>query len=210
MDDNTHLKRKFFNIIIFNVFVCIILICNGCNKKTTSNDKLDILEQANQKQIEYQNQFGIKTNELVFAHDIFVALVRNDVTNFTQKYTDNGAYQTVSKEWIQSEFTTSLWKFFIDTHVLNDYDRGTFDCKHYSFGSYYLGNELHRNSKDHIDGASLAIGVIYYFPDNKNGETHAINVFILKDKSIVFFEPQTQQIVNLSLVERQSIYRIQF
>jgi hypothetical protein len=202
----------FFRLIILFTLMLMFASCKpNVNKTTDVGDTMfDLIEKSNQRQFEYQKQFGGRTNELVFPRDIFVAFVRQDVTNFNRFHADNPAYQKVSREWINKEFTPNLWRFFVDTHVLQEYDLGTFDCKHYSFGAYYYGNDLHRNEKTHINGASLAIGIIYYVPDNHGGEAHAINALILEDKSVVFYEPQNQSIVSLSLSERNSIYCIQF
>ena len=154
--------------------------------------------------------FGVHTNELLFARDIYSAMSRAGMTNLSKCKIDHQAYAPVQESWLKSEYFLGLQKFYYDNKVpSNWYSKGTFDCGDYADGASWYARAAHRNLPGHLGKTSIAIGVVFYMPYGQEG-THAINVAVMPDKSVIFFEPQTRLVVSLYAMEAASIYWCRF
>lgn len=194
------------------------MIFAGC-KKSEQNSKLDAETQESFKrlgelskivdQIEKDKQkFVSNTNDVIFSSNIVYSFSKIGVTNFLRINNTHPVYQLVDKRELNS-YLMGLKKFYFDNNVLNWYSNGAFDCGDYAFGANWYAKAWHRNSKTRISGTSIAVGTVFYL-QTQTGIYHAINAIILKDRSILFIEPQDQSEIALSRAEIQSINYIQF
>lgn len=81
-----------------------------------------------------------------------------------------------------------------------------FDCNH--FAAYYVSlaqiKFYRANWHSSTKANTLAVGVIWYVPDNSTG-SHAI-VAVLTEKNLRYLEPQSGKYVSLSKAEEASIF----
>lgn len=210
------------NVIIISTIVAIVLTAivaiTGCKKeeKTSNLDKetqesVARLEElsAMMNQIEKdKKQFESQKENVIFVGDIPRIFAPIGVTNFLRMNNNHPVYQLVDKKELNT-YLLGLRAFYFDNRVLDWYSKGVFDCGDYAMGATWYAKAWHRNTKTRINGASIAVGTIFYKQD-ATGIYHAINAVILKDRSVVFFEPQIQNEISLSKAEIQSINYVQF
>lgn len=132
--------------------------------------------------------------------DVVNALWRLGITNSVHSLADD-VYLGVERSWLLDDFSMRLKKRLWDLNLAglaND----RFDCDDFSDGAAFFAQ---------VDGrvelkaaAGLAFGVLYYHRENPAGR-HAINFSVLRDGSVLFYEPQTQQPVTLTANERSSV-----
>jgi hypothetical protein len=212
------LTKNKLGLVAFAVVVLIVTITIvGCKKSTSSSidtdaqegfKKLEQIEHLMKQMDAEKKRYASRTNEVITLQDIVYPLSKVGVTNFLHLNNNHPAYQLVDQSQL-STYLTGLRKFYFDNKVLDWYSKGVFDCGDYAMGATWYAKSWHRNLKDKVDGTSIAIGTVFYKQD-ESGQYHAINAAILKDRSVVFFEPQVQNTVNLSKSEIQSIYYVQF
>ena len=210
------------HITIISIFVAIVLTAivaiTGCKKeeKTSNLDKetqesfarLEKLS-AMMDQIEKdKKQFDSQKENVIFAGDIPHSFALIGVTNFLRMNNNHPVYQLFDKKDLNT-YLIGLRAFYFDNKVLDWYSKGVFDCGDYAMGANWYAKAWHRNTKTKINGTSVAVGTIFYMQE-ETGIYHAINAIILKDRSILFFEPQSQNEVHLTSKEIQSINYIQF
>ena len=66
-----------------------------------------------------------------------------------------------------------------------------------------------------MESEGLAVGEVWYYKqvETENGvvpSNHAINILFFGPKNFVFIEPQSSNIIELTIVEQQSIYFMRF
>lgn len=213
------MKKNVIIISILVVFVLTLIISvSGC-KKEEKNTNLDKEAQerfarlenltAMVEQIEKdKKQFELQKENVVFAGDIPHVFASIGVTNFLRMNNNHPVYQLVDKQDLNT-YLMGLRAFYFENRVLDWYSKGVFDCGDYAMGANWYAKAWHRNTKTKINGASIAVGTIFYKQDS-TGIYHAINAVILKDRSVFFFEPQIQDEISLSKKEIQSVNYIQF
>lgn len=210
------------NVIIISTIVVFILTLiisfSGCNKEEKSSNldketqesfaRLEKLS-AMMNQIEKdKKQFDSQKENVIFVGDIPLIFAPIGVTNFLTMNNNHPVYQLVDKNDLNT-YLMGLRAFYFDNKVLDWYSKGVFDCGDYAMGATWYAKAWHRNTKTRINGASIAVGTIFYKQDS-TGIYHAINAVILKDRSVLFFEPQIQNEISLSKAEIQSINYVQF
>jgi hypothetical protein len=191
-------------VLVFLLF--LIGLVGGCSKQTPPKDELaEMIESV--KKIEDQRK-SLGTN-LVSKSGIYKALRSVGITNLLSSHFSHFSYEYVKFEDID-DIGFDLRSFLFEKNVFV-YDAGRFNCEDYSRATTLISRIFHKNDKTALSGASYAVGIIYYKPENilYNDEFHAMNVFVLKD-NVVFFEPQKQEIRQLSEKERNSVYWFEF
>jgi len=214
------MNKKLLSIIggVFGVFLITIALISGC-KKEDNNNNLDQETKDSFKQLERisafvekiesdKKAFAAHSNNVIFAGDIPLPFAKIGVTNFLRMNNNHSVYQLFDKAELSS-YLMGVRKLYFDNKVLDWYSKGVFDCGDYAMGANWYAKTWHRNSKNKINGASIAVGTIFYRQDS-SGIYHAINAIILKDRSIIFIEPQDQSEIKLSKAEIQSINYISF
>ncbi len=209
---------KLISIVAASLLLFTIGIIAGC-KKEESSSNLDkqtqesfkelekMMELSNQREKE-KKQFESQKNNIIFVEEIPRVFAPIGVTNFLRMNNNHPVYQLVDKKDLNT-YLIGLRGFYLDNKVLDWYSKGVFDCGDYAMGATWYAKAWHRNTKTRIDGASIAVGTIFYKQDS-TGIYHAINAVILKDRSVLFFEPQIQNEISLSKAEIQSINYVQF
>lgn len=84
--------------------------------------------------------------------------------------------------------------------------REDLDCDDFSKLFWSLCQACHRVSKTGIEG--ISVGMCIY--TTKNGGGHAINTAVVENKEIVFIEPQTGEVLELTKGEIDSIRLVLF
>lgn len=112
-------------------------------------------------------------------------------------------YVTPVRGWLEHAFSYSFERNLSALGLL-EWAPEVWDCDKFArlawvFASVDLAKTAGRPN------AGLAFGVFCYTIFN-NGGGHAINFAITEEKELVFYEPQTRKIVNLSNEEAQSCF----
>lgn len=129
---------------------------------------------------------------------------RSDLVAALPGFMGDGPYALVKADALPS---------FYDSYRRDLFDRGVtkwderFDCNHFaSFYvakaqvEYYLAN-FHASTP----AQTLALAEVWYVPGRSPGKGHAI-VAALTDRGLLFVEPQTGGVVNLTQAERASVF----
>jgi hypothetical protein len=129
--------------------------------------------------------------------------ITNNVITMKDPILVDETYAVPTIQWIKSHYTEQLKQFLFD-YQLNKYYSVENDCDDFSIYAVTIGHIMHRYAVNKPKRSTLAIGEFHYLHNFTTG--HAINFFIaLNDKKqivLVFYEPQTQRIVELN---RESI-----
>jgi hypothetical protein len=146
----------------------------------------------------------------------------NTVTNFTltsnqvaQVMYDNGCvdyrysirdakYSLPTRDYISGPFSDSLRSFLFQLNS-NQWKTDQNDCDDFSIAALFLMSFLHHNTVNKVTSTGIAFGEFHYIRDI--GGAHAINVAIVRESDklkLVFYEPQTYSIVDLSKQEIES------
>jgi hypothetical protein len=114
-------------------------------------------------------------------------------------------YSYPSLSFIQGQFSEGLRSFFWSLSSGAWTPEGN-DCDDFALGAAFYMGYLHHSTQYKVEVSGIAFGEFYYIRDS--GEGHAINVALVKNKDgaikVVFYEPQTYSIVELSKSEIQS------
>jgi hypothetical protein len=162
---------------LFLVSIAIGILIVGCNKTPTTGPTA-----------------LIKMNgQSVKAH-----LDENNIVNDCGKVTHKD-YYVPTRQWITDKLVP-YWATYRNRNNLM-YDVNTTSCEAFSFQCHFASQE--------IEKYNITVGVFFYTPDKYvgTGIGHAINVIEINENDkvqIVFFEPQTSQIVTLSNTELAS------
>ena len=120
------------------------------------------------------------------------------------------SYSVPSKNWIINTLGPTLRNFQAQLGV-NTWTEDVQDCDDFARLAAAYVQFLHYRTLGQIRKSALSFGEVFYV--TKEGGGHAINIAIVGTKGneeVIFFEPQTGKIVELTLKERDSIYYIRF
>lgn len=201
--------------ILYYLLVLILLLI-GCKPKNNQNDLSNLTSMIDRKEkneILYKNSLGENHTNVLYKLDIYKSMAKIGITNLLDCNISHMGYAKVNKRWLETQYSFELKRFYFEHGVLNWQEIGTFHCEDYAQGAMFLARTLNFNNENRIKGASFAVGVVYYFPENRRTavlNTHAINVVITEDMSVLFYEPQWQKFINLTQSEISSIYYWQF
>jgi hypothetical protein len=133
-----------------------------------------------------------------------------DHTTLTQKLADadidvskkmlvgDRDYIAIKRDFLEGEFSRDL-KQWVNA-LFGGYKKEVRDCD--DFARWVAAQAQLWNSE--TDGAThaLAFGECWY--ERTDGESHAINIAIVEGGDVVFYEPQTQKIIELTDREKWS------
>lgn len=113
-----------------------------------------------------------------------------------------------TENWIRGEFTRGLSEFQKHFQIARWHERAN-DCDKFSSATKFYAQWLNFKSTNRSEKASLAVGELYFYVNGSN-KAHAINFFITLDKNkklkLIFYEPQKKIVMNLSEIEKSSIF----
>lgn len=115
------------------------------------------------------------------------------------------SYAAVDQGFLASTFSADLgaWIF----QLFGKYAAEVRDCDDFARFAAAVA-QLWNSKTDGNGGNALAFGEFWYVKDS--GAGHAINIGLARDGEVVFYEPQTQRIVELSESEKWSCTLIRF
>ena len=123
-------------------------------------------------------------------------------------YIVDSSYVFPTLSWVKGPYSDGLSKFLADW--VEHYRAERSDCDDFSDAAAFYARGAHRFTEGQ-EGVALAFGEFYYKPDS--GGAHAINAFFTVEHDaleLMFYEPQTQKVINLSQAEITSCIYCQF
>ncbi len=113
-------------------------------------------------------------------------------------------YAEIKLEFLKGKFSSVLssWIF----QLFGGYKTEVRDCD--DFAKWVSAQAQLWNSETSGTVCALAFGECWYEKDS--GESHAINIAIVENGDVVFYEPQTQKVVELSDREIWGVSNIRF
>ena len=160
------------NIILF---LAVIVLITGCKPKYPESPKYIVISGDDLR------NFIVETNH-INAGDCTLMV-------------DN-SYAVPTVDWIKESYTPILKQFLFDNQ-LDLYQSGKNECDKFSYYGVTVGHMMHFHSKS-PSNTGLSIGELTY---TVSLTPHDIMFFVATDKSdklkLVFYEPQTQQILDL-------------
>ncbi len=174
-------RRKFLRNVIGAASIAALSSC-----EQRKDDKIVIKENVSNFQIA-----STIFNEFPNAHSVLA-----DV-----------AYKTVDVNWMKSQFYDYFRSDLFSKGIVK-WDK-KFDCDKFAkyFAALIQVKYFVDNFQSWNPGESLAVGEIYYKVGGNDKKGHAINCVYLKN-GFMFFEPQTGQFVDLSDVEKKSVFLV--
>lgn len=147
-----------------------------------------------------------QTNPTVlFASEVINAMVSCGVDPSLCEVVTDVKYMLPSENWFLGKFPGLLRDFQSDLRQTS-YVEAENDCDDFARMASGFAKILHNNTKK-VKGTSLAVGEFYYFSDRLQ-VFHAINFALVKDDDgrfkVLFIEPQTGEILNLSKHEKET------
>jgi hypothetical protein len=145
------------------------------------------------------------------------------VTNTLYTVVRDESYMCPSLNFVRGAFSNGF-RSYMAAMGMNDYILNENDCDKYSNAAVHYMNFLHHQTSDKKRGTGIAIGIFDYIRGkdvtfNEFGSPltvnagHSINVIILRHNNeikVVFYEPQTYSIVELTPAEIWSCTRWYF
>ena len=115
------------------------------------------------------------------------------------------SYAAVDRGFLATTFSADLgaWIF----QLFGKYAEEVRDCDDFARFAAAVA-QLWNSKTAGNEGCALAFGEYWYLRDD--GQAHAINIAVVGDNQVVFYEPQTQQIVELSDSEKERATLILF
>lgn len=119
-------------------------------------------------------------------------------------------YAMPTRNFLTGAFASALWTLQGFFGVLGWTEEAN-DCDDFAGLARCFAQILHFLTPGRPARSALAVGEFWYEKDN-NGGGHAINVACcgLEASDVVFFEPQTRNLVNLSATEKASAILVRF
>jgi len=114
------------------------------------------------------------------------------------------SYAAMQQGFLEQAFSESLKKWVLELGIR--YQQECEDCD--DFARFAASVAQLWNAKSANEGHALAFGEFWYVKDN--GDAHAINIALVEGGKVVFYEPQTQRIVELSEIEKWNATMIRF
>lgn len=116
------------------------------------------------------------------------------------KYLDDMDYVLPTEEWVKKEFTKTLDQFLFDYNLETPIDQSR-DCDDYAAFGVNIAHALNKKTE-----AGVAVGEFGYF--SGGFIPHVINVIVVADKNqkpkVLFYEPQTREIIQLTPEEKET------
>lgn len=123
---------------------------------------------------------------------------------FNETFTDE-QYSLPAREWLEGGFAVATRGNLVALGLAR-YTKEAWDCDDFAWTVAALARMNHRINGNGTESA-LAFGMCGYHQDD--GEAHAVCFAVTHDKlgepEVVFIEPQTQRIIELSKTERDSL-----
>lgn len=130
----------------------------------------------------------------------------NHIKSLNGYLAPDAVYAIPTEKWIKSQYSSQLSAFIAKNHLIWGKDSEN-DCDKYSQYGLAVGHIIHHRVKDKPKETALTIGEFIYMP---TATGHAINFFIALDKDkkpkLVFYEPQTQRVVDLNPTNEAVIF----
>jgi hypothetical protein len=114
-------------------------------------------------------------------------------------------YAALKKDFLAGEFSRDLSEWIFE--LFGKYQPECRDCDDFSRFAAALAQIW--NAATPGAPAALAFGEFWYARD-RDGQQHAINIAIVENGEVVFYEPQTQKLVQLSDREKWTPTMIRF
>ena len=119
-------------------------------------------------------------------------------------------YSLPTRDFIETDFAVALKTFFVKMGEA-DYVNVEQNCNKFALGATFFMDYLHHNTTNKLSDTGIAFGEFYYTRSAANGGGgHAINITIIANKNgtnqftVLFFEPQTYSLVQLTQEEIES------
>lgn len=147
----------------------------------------------------------------VSGNKLLQILKENGVQPYNEIVID-ATYVLVTKEWIEYIFSEAFVNFLKQFKLIK-YKSEKNDCDNFALHCHSFALILHQNSEK-VDGKGFAIGQYHYNQDTGGG--HGINFWVTVDKEdsgkyqVLFYEPQTREIITLSEQEKASCRTVFF
>lgn len=140
----------------------------------------------------------------VFSDDMKKLLIENGFNNRNFAITDSD-FALPAEQWVKTTFSSAFLNFLfkIKADIGSEEDN---DCDDFALAAVFFAKLLHHRTKNKPEYTGLAFGEYYYIKAERGA--HAINFFVTNDNGlkILFFEPQTGKIINLTDAELKSNY----
>jgi hypothetical protein len=117
-------------------------------------------------------------------------------------------YAEPTLSYLQHEFSHALTAN-LTAQGLMGYDVESNDCDDFAVEAWALMRRCHSRTikQEGYVRCSIAFGCWQYRPANSNGATHIINCAVI-DNGLVFYEPQTQSVIQLTDEEISTCYSL--
>lgn len=149
------------------------------------------------------------TTNTITPSELKKALADNEILAEMEQYAD-ATYSLPSEEWVLDTFAKS-YSSFLYAIQSSRYVSEENDCDKFAVLAYAYAHILHHNTANKLSKTGFSFGEFWYETDTKGG--HAINIIVVKDHNtnkVIFFEPQTKQKVDLSVMEKGSVKFVRF
>lgn len=176
--------KKYF-IIAAAIILSSLFLFSSCSKKQSNSDYVVVLT----------------------SKQITDLLVQNKIYPLEYVDIESNLYSVPSLTWLIWDFSNDYFNFINklgETYVL-----GANNCTSFARSATFYAKYLHFKNGSN-NNASEAIGTFKYYKDT--GDGHAINIAIVIDggkTNIVFYEPQSRKITNLTKSEISNCISIQ-
>ncbi len=151
-----------------------------------------------------------KTSFPTIASDNLIELLsKNKIAGDLGSLTLDSTYSLPTKDWVVNDFAPKYMDF-IKQMKISDYTTEENDCDNFSLAAKFYANVLHHQEKSMAKHTGIAFGEFGY-TQSMNGSNHAIDIILTQETNktnivILFFEPQTGQLVNLTQKEYESCF----
>lgn len=172
---------------IYTLVIGTLLFTAGCSNKSSDDIKIPA-----------PPTMTVSGNELneVLAHltpGAPVILINDD------------KYLLPTPGWIKNDFSAGLFEFQAFFGI-SRWSTESNDCDKFALATVFYAHWLHEKSPNRTVSAGITCGEVYYI--SSRGGPHAINFFVVSNKGelqVIFYEPQTCSIIQLSPAELKSI-----
>lgn len=117
-------------------------------------------------------------------------------------------YVLPTREFVNDKIIGRYAKFRRENQLIYN---EKFDCDDFARMFALMANVVNDTENAPAGIQGIAVGEVWYVRNELVGKTpHAINIIITSEQDVVFFEPQTCSVVNLTEMEFRSIKMIRF
>jgi hypothetical protein len=149
---------------------------------------------------------------IVSGEDILDILRKNNVKFRKHYIITKESYDTIDTNLLQKDILPKYWRW-LSIMKLNKWNN-KWNCINFSesfrvFISGYFSSRIQSSAQ------GIAVGIIHYQsesrPENKSSGNHAINIIAIEENNeckVIFLEPQTCRIIELTKEEYNSIHAV--